>query len=247
MSLFGFLKKQKAGPPGSAPLVWFELQVTPATFRFAFTPDQPLVIGYAGEAGQKAVSKLIAPAEFGELYERTLRQVDALLKKHEVLYLPLTQAEQAFAPEAVKTPGVHVRFAYADDLSWASAYPRDKLPSEVAGLLADTRALARQVMQQVSPGSSIADAERINPRAETARIKVARSGAIFANEREIQPGDLNAFLDELKARGGEIAYSREAPDEEPTESTTKSIQLLIEAVMERKLPIRLEVPPEELL
>ena len=247
MSLFGFLKKAKAGPPGSAPLVWFELQVTPATFRFAFTPDQPLVIGYAGDAGQKATSKLIAPADFGDLYERTLRQVDTILKKHEVLYLPLSQTEQAFAAEAVKVPGVHVRFAYADDLSWASAYPRDKLPAEIASLLSDIRTLARQVMQQVSPGSSVADAERINPRAETAHIKVTRAGAIIVNQKEIPADNLPAFLDALRAKGGEIAYSRETSGEEPTEATTKSIQLLMDAVMERKLPIRLEVAPEELL
>jgi hypothetical protein len=247
MSLFGFLKKGSAGPTGSAPLVWFELQVTPTTFRFAFTPAQPVVISFAGEDSQKAVTTMINPDQAGGLYERTVRQVDALLKQNEILYLPLTQTEQAFADAAMKTPGVHVRFAFADDMSWASVYPREKLPPEIATLLSETRALARQILQQQSPGSSQADAARINSSSETAKIQVTRLGEIRVNEREIPLAGLNAFLDELKAKGGDVAYSRETSDEEPAEAMTKTVQHLVEAVMERELRIRLEVPPEELL
>jgi hypothetical protein len=247
MSLFGFLKKTKDGNSGSARLVWFELQVAPAAFRFAFTPEQPVVISFAGENGQKAVTTMITPDQAGGLYERTVGQVDTLLKKTDILYLPLTQTEQAFADAALKTPGVHVRFAYADDMSWASAYPREKLPPEIATLLSETRALARQILQQQSPGSSQANAAQINSSSETAKILVTRFGEIRVNEREIPLAGLNTFLDELKARGGDLCYSREPSNEEPAEAMTKTIQQLMEAVMERGLRLRLEVAPDELL
>jgi len=246
MGLLGFLKKGKSAAPATAQLVWFELQVTPAAFRFAFTPGQPVQIVYAAEEGRKAADRLISHEHASSLHARTLAQVQALVHKHEILYLPLTQADQAFVPDALKVPGVHIRCAYSDDFSWASAYASDQLPPAMTSLLNDIRALARQIEKELAPPGS-PGAARYNSAVPTTKIKVSRTGEIAANGRAISAGELDALLDQLKNKGGELAYSREAPDEEPSEATSKSIQRLLESAMERHVPMRMDVEPDELL
>ncbi len=250
MNLFGFLKGKKPDAV-TYRLIWFEIQIAPFAYRFAILPEQPILIGLEGENGEKGLTMLIRYDHAPQVFDKTVEQVDALIKQCGILGLPLTNPGLAFADAQMKTPGVHLRLAYADQTRWAGVYALDQLPAPVATFLKETKDLARLIMQQMAhetiPGEQAM--EHLEPERNAAqknsptvivKVRVSRMGAIGVNDREVSLPELHAILDDLKAKNGTVWYYREESDQEPSEATTRTIKQVLDAVIIRKLPVQLQ-------
>jgi hypothetical protein len=253
MGMFGLFKK-KTYNVVTYRLVWFELQVAPFSYRFAIMPEQPILIGYEGENGEKGATMLIRYDHVPAVYDRTVEKISDLVQKSGVMKLLPNDSHIAFANASMDKPSVHVRIAYSDERRWASYYEMDKIPKEVESLIQETKKLAKQLMieqsnekisgekahEHLMPNRNIAQKE--SP-AVVAKIRVRLSGKILVNEQAVSLSELGTILDELKTKNGAVWYFRESPEKEPPESTNKIIQQVLEAVTSRKLPIQLQ--PEE--
>lgn len=250
MRLLDFFRKKPA-PAATYRLVWFELQIAPAAYRFAIMPQQPILIGLEGEAGQKGAVLLIRYDHAPEIYERTVEQIAALVTKHRVLSWQPPAAGQPFQPATMQTPGVHLRLAYADKAAWAGAYSLDGLPPTVGDFVQETQVLAREIMRNM-PHQTIDGAtahQHLQPENNTGqkrspgvvlKVKVTGMGVVLVDQQPVSLAGLDAALDDLMVKGGEVWYYREAAAADPSEPTHKVIKQVLDAIMARKLPIRLQ-------
>lgn len=191
MGIFDF-RKQKKTDEVIYRLVWFELQIAPASYRFAIMPEQPILIGYEGEDGEKGATMLIRYEHVPDVYERTVEQVDTLVRRSGILDLPPENPAQAFDDTSMKHPSVHLRLAYADNTRWAGFYATDAIPEPVSILMRDTKALARQIMKEQTNEAIDGDTAHsfLKPEKNAAqkdapsiivKVKVLQSGRITAN------------------------------------------------------------------
>lgn len=253
MGLFDFMQRKKPTEPIYR-LVWFELQIAPASYRFAIIPEQPILIGYEGQNGEEGATILIPYDHAPEVYERTVEMVDDIVKKCGIMELPLTRPEMAFADSSIEEPSVHIRLAYANDARWAGFFPLDGFPEPVAALIRDTKVLAKQTMQAQT--SEVIDGDTAHsylaPEKNTAqknapsvivKVEVFLSGQITANGEKVTLKELDSLLDDLKQKNGGVWYYRESPEQEPPESLVSTIEDVMDAIASRKLPVRLQ--PEE--
>lgn len=235
-------------------LVWFELEIAPASYRFAIIPEQPILIGYENENGENGATMLIRYENVPDVYERTVEIVDALVKKSGILRLPPTNPSQAFADSSMNHPSVHVRLAYADNTRWAGIYTTDAIPEPVSALLRDTKALAKQIMQEQTKDVIDGDTAHAfldpqkNPGQKVApsiivKVKVLQSGKITANGQEVTFAELGTILDDLKQKNGGVWYFRESPEHEPPEALVATIKSVMDSIASRRLPVRLQ--PED--
>jgi hypothetical protein len=232
-------------------LIWFELQEAPFSYRFAIIPEQPILIGFEGEKGEKGATMLIRYDHVPELYERTVESVSKLVQKSGVMELTPKNPQSAFDDGTLERPSVHLRIAYSDDRRWAGVFEINKLPKEIEVLLQETRQLAKQLMQDQSnetisgeiahghldPVKNIA--QKDSP-AIVVKIRVHLTGKIFVDEQEMSLSELGDVLDELKTKNGVVWYFRETPDKEPPESVNEIIKKVLDAVTARNLPIQLQ-------
>jgi hypothetical protein len=250
MGLFGFLKQKKANAVVYR-LVWFELQIAPATYRFAILPEQPILIGLEGENGEKGVTMLIRYDHVPEVYERIVERISDLVQKSKVMELPPKNPQVAFDDGAIKNPSVHIRIAYSNDRRWASVFEMNKIPKEIETLIQETKKFAKKIMKEqssekISGEKALAhlDADRNVAQKEfpaiVTKIKVCLSGNILVNDQEVSLSELGLILDELKAKNGVVWYFRESPEQEPTELTSITIQKVLDAIVNRKLPVKLQ-------
>jgi len=149
MGIFDFVKRKKVTEPIYR-LVWFELEIAPASFRFAIIPEQPILIAYEGEKAEKGALMLIRYEHVPDVYDRTVEKVDALVRKSGILSLPPSGTNQAFDDTAMPDQSVLLRIAYADKTQWAAVYSADEIPLAVAALIQDSKALAKRIMQEQS-------------------------------------------------------------------------------------------------
>lgn len=250
MGLFDFLKHKKTETIVYR-LVWFELQIAPSSYRFAIIPEQPILIGFEGESGEKGATMLIRYEHVPDLYEKIVEKVDNLVKKNRILSITPVNSVNSFSDNLIEKPSVHIRLAYADNTLWASFYELSNVPNEIDALIQDTKSLAKQIMKEQTQETISGDAAQayIEPAQNTAqkespsiivKVKVHHSGKISANKNEVSLSELGSILDELKIRNGDVWYYRESPDIEPSESTVKTIQKVLDAVTSRELSIRLQ-------
>lgn len=253
MGLFDFVKRKKAIEPIHR-LVWFELQIAPASYRFAIMPEQPILIGYEGENGTKGATMLIRYEHVPNVYERTVERVDALVRKSGIMGLPPSHPNRAFDDTAMVDQSVHVRIAYADNTRWAAVYGADEIPQAVAVLIHDSKALAKQIMQEQTSETIDGDTAHafLDPKTNAAqkntpsvivKVKVLLSGEITANGAKVTLKELGDLLDDLKKERGGVWYFRESPEQEPPEALVSTIKDVMDAIATRKLPVRLQ--PEE--
>jgi len=253
MGIFDFLKRKKVAEPIHR-LVWFELQIAPASYRFAIMPEQPILIGYEGENGEKGATMLIRYEHVPDVFERTVERVDALVRKSGIVGLPPRNPDRAFDDSSMADQSVHIRIAYADNTRWASVYGADEIPQAVVGLIHDSKALARQIMQEQTNEAIDGDAAKafLDPEKNRAqkhapsvivKVKVLLSGEITANGEKVTLKELGIILDDLKKEGGGVWYFRESPEQEPAKSLVSTIKGVMDAIATRSLPVRLQ--PEE--
>jgi hypothetical protein len=253
LGIFSFMNRQK---PENViyRLVWFELQIAPASYRFAIMPEQPILIGYEGENGEKGATMLIRYEHVPDVFERTVEVVDGLVKKSGILSLPPSNPDQAFDDTAMTSPSIHIRIAYADNRRWAGFYSIDAPPEAVAALVRDTKGLAKQILQEQTgekidgeTAHSFLDPEKNiaqkNAPSVIVKVKVLQSGKITANGQEVSLSELGTILDDLKQKEGGVWYFREEPEHEPSGSLAMTIQSVIDAIVSRELPVQLQ--PEE--
>lgn len=252
MGLLDFFKRMKRNENVIYRLLWFEIQVTPFTFRFAILPEQPILIGYEGENGEKGKTMLIRYEHVPDVYESTVERVDVLVKESGVLELAPYNAEYAFSDDWIGKSAVHIRIAYADNTSWAGVFMLDELPKEINVLVQSLKELGKQIVleqgsQKISAESAKTYIEPENNAAQKAspkvivKINIDTSGKTFANGKEVTLLQLVEILDDLKNNNGCVWYSREAPDQEPSELVLGHIEKVLAAVADRELPIRLSV------
>ena len=250
MGMFDFVKRRKTEGVIYR-LVWFELQIAPASYRFAIMPEQPILIGYEGEDGEKGATMLIRYEHVPDVYERTVEQVDSLVKRSGLLNLPPENPAQAFADPGMSHPSVHIRLAYADNTRWAGFYTTDAIPEPVSILIRDTKALAKQIMKEQT--SDVIDGDTaqsfLEPEKNAAqndapsiivKVRVLQSGKITANGQEVTLPQLGTILDDLKRKNGGVWYFRESPEQEPPESLVTTIESVMDTIASRKLPVRLQ-------
>ena len=133
-----------------APSEWgrleaFELEVGPQQFRFALARNQPFLFGFRPEGA-------VQPQVYSGPTTRTedwFKMVDVLVSSDRVLETPARSPDQAFAPEALAEPSVHIRLIYDQQIGWQAVYPLDNVPSNITSLLKDCSALGLQMI----PGS----------------------------------------------------------------------------------------------
>jgi hypothetical protein len=253
MGLFDFMKRKKVAEPIHR-LVWFELQIAPASYRFAIMPEQPMLIGYEGENGEKGATMLIRYEHVPDVFERTVERVDALVRKSGIMGLPPSDPNRAFDDESMVDQSVHVRVAYADNTRWASVYGADEIPQAVAVLIHESKALAKQIMQEQTNEAIDGDTAQafLEPEKNTAqknapsvivKVKILLSGEITANGQKVSLQELGNILDDLKKEEGGVWYFRESPEQEPPESLVSTIEAVMDTIASRRLPVRLQ--PEE--
>jgi hypothetical protein len=253
MGLFDFMKRKKVVEPIHR-LVWFELQIAPASYRFAIMPEQPILIGYEGENGEKGATMLIRYEHVPDVFERTVERVDALVRRSGIMGLPPSDPNRAFDDEAMVDQSVHVRVAYADNTRWASVYGADEIPHAVAGLIHESKALAKQIMQEQTSEAINGDTAQafLEPEKNQAqknapsvivKVKVLLSGEVTANGEKVTLQELGNILDDLKKEGGGVWYFRESPEQEPPASLVSTIEAVMDTIASRRLPVRLQ--PEE--
>jgi hypothetical protein len=253
LGIFSFMNRRK---PKSViyRLVWFELQVAPASYRFAIMPEQPILIGYEGEDGEKGATMLIRYEHVPDVYERTVEKVDGLVKGSGILKLPPSNPHQVFAETAMAAPLVHIRIAYSDNTRWAGVYGLNEIPESVATLLRSTKTLAKQIIKEQTSETIDGDTAHafLDPEKNSAqkdapsiivKVKVLLSGKITSNGQEVTLTELGRILDHLKQKNGGVWYFRESPEQEPPESLVKTIESVMDAIASRGLPVRLQ--PEE--
>lgn len=253
LGIFSFMNRQKAKNVIYR-LVWFELQIAPASYRFAIMPEQPILIGYEGENGEKGATMLIRYEHVPDVFERTVEKVDGLVNKSGILSLPPSNPDQAFDDTAMTTPSIHIRIAYADNRRWAGFYSIDAPPEAVAALIQDTKVLAKQIIHEQTSEKIDGEAAHsfLDPEKNIAqkdapsvivKVKVLQSGKINVNGQEVSLSELGTILDDLKQKDGGVWYFREEPEHEPSESLTMIIESVLDAITSRELPVRLQ--PEE--
>jgi hypothetical protein len=251
MNLPRFLRRNGAKAALTHRLTWFELQISPHSYRFAIVPKRPILIGLAGDNDSPAFTSLIRYDRTPDVFEKTVEQVDALIKRANIMGLTPREPHMVFADEHLKRPGVHLRFAYADDNRWAGHYEPDQVPAPVLALVQDTKDLAHSILKQTSrqriSGQDALEALEPNKNAEQeshpsliVKVRISRLGTISVNDREVSLAELRSTLDDLQGRHGGVWYYRDDPDQEPTEATTRVVQEVLEAITTRRLPVRLQ-------
>jgi hypothetical protein len=253
MGIFNFFQRKQTPDPIYR-VVWFELQIAPASYRFAIMPEQPILIGYEGENGEKGATMLIRYDHVPEVFNRTVEKVNDLVKNCKIFDLPITNPDLAFEDSYMNEPSVHIRLAYANDKRWAGYYPLGDEPDAVSSLIRDTKALAKQLMEeqtnQVIDGDTAhshlapdKNTAQKNEPSVVVKVKVHLSGDISANGEKVTLAELDTVLDDLKQENGGVWYFRESPEEEPPESLDQTIEAVLDAITSRSLPVRLQ--PEE--
>lgn len=71
-------------------------------------------------------------------------------------------------------------------------------------------------------------------------VRIERSGRISADGVEVDLVELEEILDDLAREEGMVWYSRESPAEEPTHAQGQAIDRVMEAIIRRRLPLRLQ-------
>ncbi len=89
------------------------------------------------------------------------------------------------------------------------------------------------------PTDSTTASTSAGPAPVVMRLHISNVGEIVVDHRLVQLPELESLLSELSAKSGEVWYTREAPDDEPAHATTEVIQQVLDAVIARKLPVRL--------
>jgi hypothetical protein len=232
-------------------LTWFELQIDPFVYRFAYSPGHPLFISLSGKNGEKGSVLLVRQDHVPEVYDQTIERLNALIRASGVLQLPMERPNQAFSDEATKANNVHLRFRFADNTAWASVYAPDAVPPEVSHLLDEAKFLARELVagqanqkidgdqalehlksDEQSPGGSSPNI--------VLKIRISATGVIAVDERIVTITELEHALNELKQRKGVVWYHREAGASVPSPETVAIIKQVLDAVMARELPIKLQ-------
>jgi hypothetical protein len=73
-----------------------------------------------------------------------------------------------------------------------------------------------------------------------AKVKVDHTGRIFLNEKQVSLEELKVAFARLKQSNGVVLYYRENPESEPPAEAT----LVIQAIIDAKLPVRLSSKPD---
>lgn len=249
MGFFDFLRRKPAVPAVTHRLVWFELQVMPAAYRFAIVPRQPILVGLEGTGEEKGVTLLIRYDHAPQLFNQTVERVDSLLAASGIATLPPHEPGRVFA-DGMEGTGTHLRFARAGNTRWAGRWDRGAEPPELQQLVAETKALAREILrtmqgQRISGEQAEAhldpDRNLANDTADKVmlRVKVGVSGQINVNRAPATLEQLGAALDALKAEGGTVWYHRENPHAAPSPESEAVVKQVLDAVMSRQLPVRL--------
>ena len=107
----------------------------------------------------------------------------------------------------------------------------------VAAVLVYRRTVGRQSAPQA--GSASAPGTRPGmptPDSPYVRVFMTKDGVLSVNGKQSSMAELSTVLDEMVSKHGVVLYSRDAPEEFEPHPSAKSV---IDAVIQRKLPIRL--------
>jgi hypothetical protein len=128
-------------PRKSNPIVWFELQIAPFEFRLAVLPGQPVLFGYSEDQGRPGATWLVRAKENPDAAKAFAAGLANIISSRPVYKAAPNESAKCFEVEALKTPSLHLRLAWADGTRWASFYPRDAIPAEMGELVAACRRL----------------------------------------------------------------------------------------------------------
>jgi hypothetical protein len=125
----------------SNPIVWFEIQVAPFEFRLAVLPGQPVLFGYSEAEGQPGATWLLRTKENPDAAKAFAAGLSDVLRLHPVWKSEPNESARCFQVEALKTPSLHVRLAWADGTRWATFHLLDAIPPRMAEFVAACRRL----------------------------------------------------------------------------------------------------------
>jgi len=170
-----FRDDTRAGPAGihaegspaqkrSNPIVWFEIQAAPFEFRLAVLPGQPVLFGYSEAEGRPGATWLLRAKENPDAAKAFAAGLSEVLRSHPVYESEPNESAKCFEAEALKTPSLHVRLAWADGKRWATFYPRDAIPPRLAELVAACRRLGMERIASL-------DGRRLTPEEALREVK----------------------------------------------------------------------------
>jgi hypothetical protein len=128
-------------PLKSNPIVWFELQIAPFEFRLAVLPGQPVLFWYSEDQGRPGATWLLRAKENPDAAKAFAAGLASIISSRPVYKAAPNESAKCFEVDALKAPSLHLRLAWADGTRWASFYPRDAIPTEMAELVAACRRL----------------------------------------------------------------------------------------------------------
>jgi hypothetical protein len=128
----------------SNPIVWFELQIAPFELRLAVLPGQPVLFGYAGDEGRPGPTWLLRTKENPDAARAFAASLANVLSSCPVYRSEPNEAAKCFQAETLKAPSLHLRLAWADGTRWATFYPLDALPPQMAELVSACRRLGNE-------------------------------------------------------------------------------------------------------
>jgi hypothetical protein len=125
----------------AAPVTWFELQIAPFAFRLAVLPGQPILFGCSDAAGGQAGTWLLRVKDNPNAAKAFAIGLANVIRTHPVHASEPNEPDKCFQPDALETPSLHLRLAWADGRRWATFYPREAIPASIAELVEACRQL----------------------------------------------------------------------------------------------------------
>lgn len=148
-------------------LDWVEVQRSPAIARVFIARGQKYLISPEPTVEHPKGRVLVGGPLQSETEDRILQEIDLLIRADRVLETPGIAPQLAMDEQAMKAPSLHLRLAYATR-RWASAYPADAIPSNIASFYNDLLWFAGRTFGQAAErGQKLTGAEALNAIKET--------------------------------------------------------------------------------
>jgi len=136
-----FVAEGAAPAARPASVTWFELQMAPNDLRLAVLPGQPILFGSSDTAGGPAATWLLRVKDNPNAAKAFAIGLADVIKTHPVHASEPNEPDKCFEPDALKTPSLHFRLAWADGRRWATFYRRESIPAPFLELVEACRRL----------------------------------------------------------------------------------------------------------
>jgi hypothetical protein len=135
----------------------FELEVAPFQFRLAIRSGESVLLGYHPVEGEKLRTIISRYAGYERRCDNLLESLHWLIEANGILATPENTPDDAFSPQAMRSPSLNVMIVYSDGRQWKSTYALTAVPQNVGAFVEQVKYLAVHELDKPQEPASEAD------------------------------------------------------------------------------------------